>query len=143
MTLGQTFWLYQCAPAKVRGAIAESFENLYADSHRHRLPEKTINAKKLDTIYQRMRQFRNICAHDERLYCAHPHDRNASVWQLIQDFMFVVDKKRYQEFLQRVNSLVRDLRKDLSGYWDVVVREMGFTDFESEMSEYMSKIEKL
>lgn len=76
-------------------------------------------------------------------YCAHPHDRNASVWQLIQDFMFVVDKKRYQEFLQRVGSLVRDLREDLSGYWDVVVREMGFTDFESEMSEYMSKIEKL
>lgn len=57
--------------------------------------------------------------------------------------MFVVDKKRYQEFLQRVGSLVRDLREDLSGYWDVVVREMGFTDFESEMSEYMSKIEKL
>lgn len=143
MTLGQTFWLYQCVPAKVRGAIAESYENLYADSHRHRLPEKTISAKRLDAIYQRMRQFRNICAHDERMYCAHPHDRNASVWQLIQDFMFVVDKKRYREFLQRVGSLVRDLRKDLSGYWDVVVREMGFTDFESEMGEYMNKIEKL
>ncbi|WP_234356051.1 Abi family protein, partial [Bifidobacterium merycicum] len=143
MTLGQTFWLYQCAPAKVRGAIAESYENLYADSHRHRLPEKTISVKRLDAIYQRMRQFRNICAHDERLYCAHPHDRNATVWQLIHDFMLVVDKKRYQEFLQRVRSLVRDLRKDLSGYWDAIVREMGFTDFESEMSAYMSKIEKL
>ena len=57
--------------------------------------------------------------------------------------MFVVDKKRYQEFLQRVSSLVRNLRKDLPGYWDVIVREMGFTDFESEMSELMSKIEKL
>lgn len=129
MTLGQTFWLYQCVPAKVRGAIAESYENLYADSHRHRLPEKTISVKRLDAIYQRMRQFRNICAHDERLYCAHPHDRNASVWQLIQDFMFVVDKKRYQEFLQKICSLIGYLRKCLPGYWDVIVREMGFTDF--------------
>lgn len=143
MPLGQIFCLYQCVPAKVRGAIAESYENLYADSHKHRLPENTISVEKLDVIYQRMRQFRNICAHDERLYCARPHGWNASVWQLIQDFMFVVDKKRYQEFLQRVSSLVRNLRKDLPGYWDVIVREMGFTDFESEMSELMSKIEKL
>ena len=142
-TLGQTFWLYQCVPAKVRGAIAESYENLYADSHKHRLPKKTISEKKLDAIYQRMRHFRNICAHDERLYCAHPHDWNASVWQLIQDFMFVVDKKRYQEFLQKVRSLIGYLRKYLPGYWDVIVREMGFTDFESEMSELMRKIEKL
>ena len=86
---------------------------------------------------------RNICAHDERLYCARPHDRNASVWQLIQDFMLVVDKKRYQEFLQKICSLIGYLRKCLPGYWDVIVREMGFTDFESEMSELMSKIEKL
>ena len=57
--------------------------------------------------------------------------------------MFVVDKKRYQEFLQKVCSLIVDLREYLPGYWDVIVREMGFTDFESEMSELMRKIEKL
>ena len=74
----------------------------------------------LDKIYRRIKDFRNICAHDERLYCAHPHDRNITVFQLVKDLRLVTDKKRYLEFLQQLESLLMDLKQDIPEHIEVV-----------------------
>lgn len=86
---------------------------------------KEITSIHLDKIYRRIKDFRNICAHDERLYCAHPHDRNITVFQLVKDLRLVTDKKRYLEFLQQLESLLVNLEKDIPDYIGYVCCEMG------------------
>lgn len=86
LTLGQIYWFFQSQNILIRGSIARSFTVLYGDSHRHKTE---IDAQRIDKIYRRMKDFRNICAHDERLYCAHPHDSNNTVFQLVKDLRFV------------------------------------------------------
>ena len=133
LTLGQIYWFFQSQNILIRGSIARSFTVLYGDSHRHKTE---IDAQRIDKIYRRMKDFRNICAHDERLYCAHPHDSNNTVFQLVKDLRFVINKKRYLEFLQQFNSLPMHLGEDIPAYVDSVYREMGL-DFPRELHEWM------
>lgn len=124
LTLGQVYWFFQSQGSTIRGNIARSFTMLYGDSHRHGR-EIEITSMQLDKIYRRIKDFRNICAHDERLYCAHPHDRNITVFQLVKDLRLVTDKKRYLEFLQQLESLLMDLKQDIPEHIDYVCSEMG------------------
>lgn len=89
-----------------------------------------ITSIQLDKIYRRIKDFRNICAHDERLYCAHPHDRNITVFQLVKDLRLVTDKKRYLEFLQQLESLLVNLEKDIPDYIGYVCCEMGLQNLD-------------
>lgn len=125
LTLGQTYWFYQIQVPEVRKNIAISFTKLYCDSHRHNLD---ITSSKLDKIYRRIKDFRNICAHDERLYCAHPHDDNATLCQLIKDLQFVMDKQRYMEFLQHVQTLVETICGKLPECETGILQQMGFEE---------------
>lgn len=136
LTLGQIYWFYQSQNSEVRRNIAVSFTGLYDDSHRRPLE---VTSQILDKIYRRIKDYRNICAHDERLYCAHPHDRNINVFQLIQDLRYVIDKRRYVEFLQRVLSLIEAVRHKLPDYSSGIIAEMGLVG-ESELNEYLERI---
>ena len=147
LTLGQIYWFYEALPSSVTGEIADSFTGLYNDSHKHRLPDnKRITTDRIDKIYRRIKDYRNICAHDERLYCAHPHDANVTIFQLVKDLRWVIDKKRYLEFLQRFNSLVMSLEEDVADDAYEIIREMGFsrdTEFSVQFTEYQQQMEKL
>ncbi|MGO5068815.1 Abi family protein [Bifidobacterium catenulatum] len=127
LTIGQVYWFFQAQNSIVRGNISRSFTALYKDSHRH---GEEITSIQLDKIYRRIKDFRNICAHDERLYCAHPHDRNITVFQLVKDLRLVTDKKRYLEFLQSLESLLVKLRKNIPNHFDYVCSEMGLQDLD-------------
>lgn len=122
LTLGQIYWFFQSQRTEIRANIARSFTSLYADSHKHKTE---VTSQRLDKIYRRIKDYRNICAHDERLYCAHPHDANITIFQVTQDFRFVTDKQRYLEFLQSLNSLLMHLQKDIPSYFDVICNSMG------------------
>lgn len=122
LTLGQIYWFFQSQRTEIRANIARSFTSLYADSHKHKTE---VTSQRLDKIYRRIKDYRNICAHDERLYCAHPHDANITIFQVTQDFRFVTDKQRYLEFLQNLNSLLMHLQKDIPSYFDVICNSMG------------------
>ncbi|MBW3095199.1 Abi family protein [Bifidobacterium sp. 64T4] len=126
LTLGQMYWFFQAQDNVVRGNIARSFTALYRDSHKQ---GKEITSIQLDKIYRRIRDFRNICAHDERLYCAHPQSKNITVFQLVKDFAFVIDKKRYIDFLQSLESLLKNLEKSIPDYMGSVYSEMGLQDY--------------
>lgn len=76
LTLGQIYWFFQSRRTEIRANIARSFTSLYANSHKHKTE---VTSQRLDKIYRRIRDYRNICAHDERLYCARPHDANITI----------------------------------------------------------------
>ena len=135
LTLGQMYWFFQSQKTEARANIARSFTALYADSHKH---DVEVTSQRLDKIYRRIKDYRNICAHDERLYCAHPHDLNITVFQLAQDLRFVTDKQRYLEFLQGFDSLLMRLRDDIPVYFDAVCKEIGMAypnDLHSDMQQ--------
>ena len=136
LTLGQMYWFFQSQKTEARANIARSFTALYADSHKH---EIEITSQRLDKIYRRIKDYRNICAHDERLYCAHPHDSNITVFQLAKDLQFVTDKQRYLEFLQGFDSLLMQLREDIPHYLDAVCVEIGL-HYPDELHLFMQQI---
>ena len=136
LTLGQMYWFFQSQKTEVRANIARSFTALYADSHKHGVE---VTSQRLDKIYRRIKDYRNICAHDERLYCAHPHDSNITVFQLAKDLQFVTDKQRYLEFLQGLDSLLMHLREDIPAYFDVVCAEIGM-QYPDNLHSFMQQI---
>ncbi|MEE1296816.1 MAG: Abi family protein [Bifidobacterium sp.] len=138
LTIGQIYWFFQALTMQDRGTIARRFTDLYAQSHKTAVE---INSARLDTVYRRVKDFRNICAHDERLYCAHPHDKNATAFQLVRDLRFLTTKPRYLEFLQQLRSLLAKLDDKIPGRMDYVYASMGSSGL-AELDDYMEEIRK-
>lgn len=60
----------------MRNSIAKSFSDLYSVTHEI---DKRISPRRLRLAYDYIKDFQNICAHDERLFCARvspSHDVN-------------------------------------------------------------------
>ena len=112
------------------------FESLYASSHRKK---RRITSGKLDSVYSRVKNFRNICAHDERLYCARPFGDNNSFAQLATDLELLLTKQRHREFLQRVESLMLGLERDLPGHAGQIFSAMGVVSIDRHQ-KYMDSI---
>lgn len=138
MSIGQVTTFYRVMSHAERGAVARQFESLYAESHRKSI---TITSAKLDSIYSRIKNFRNICAHDERLYCARPFGRNNSLFQLMQDLQLVLTKKDHREFLQQIESLMLYVTKKLPGIAAQVFESMGVGSLE-DYRAYMDSLRR-
>lgn len=99
LSSGQTVWFFQVQSPAVRLAVAESFIGLYADTHDGL---RCITIKRLDSIFNRLVFYRNLCAHDERCYCARYDGRaNENVYQAIGDLGYLLDKDDYLELFGR------------------------------------------
>ena len=92
-----------------------------------------------DTVYKPFKNFRNICAHDERLYCARPFGDNNSFAQLATDLELLLTKQRHREFLQRVESLMLGLERDLPGHAGQIFSAMGVVSIDRHQ-KYMDSI---
>lgn len=104
LSFGQTVWFFQVQSPAVRLAVAESFTGLYADTHDR---PRRITIKRLDSIFNRLVFYRNLCAHDERCYCARYDGRaNENVYQAIGDLGYLLDKDDYLELFGRFSALV-------------------------------------
>lgn len=136
MTIGQVTNFYRVMGSEARGAVARQFESLYASSHRKK---RRITSGKLDSVYSRVKNFRNICAHDERLYCARPFGDNNSFAQLATDLELLLTKQRHREFLQRVESLMLGLERDLPGHAGQIFSAMGVVSIDRHQ-KYMDSI---
>lgn len=76
LMLGQAFKFFEFQPESMRNSIAKSFSDLYFETHE---VHKRISPRRLRLAYDHIKDFRNICAHDERLFCARvspSHDVN-------------------------------------------------------------------
>lgn len=138
MTMGQLTSLFRVMTQEDRASVARYFEGLYGASHSG---EVQIPPRKLDTIYRRIKDFRNICAHDDRLYCAKPYNLNNSFFQLVQDLRIVTVKQRYLEFLQQTESLMMRVKKEIPSQAAAIISAMGVNGL-GEFRDYMDQVRK-
>lgn len=139
LTLGQALWFYQKIPDDIRNSIADGFSLLYESTHDR---PRRITTRRLERIYTRLTYFRNICAHDERLYCSHRDGRtNESVYQAMQDLGYVMDSDRYALFLIETAGLLHELHKRLPDQYEGICRLMGMNDTGKPLSVLMDMFE--
>lgn len=140
MTFGQVNWFYRTGAAKFRGAVRTSLEQNYA-ANGHKT-ECTLDTDNLDARLGRIKDFRNICAHDERLYCARPRGRaNNTLFQCIQDLHWMMDKPSHLELLQKIESLITHLSKVLPRHMDGILAGIGVPSMAGYL-DYMDKVRK-
>lgn len=88
MTLTQAYKFFDFQPEPMRNRIARRFSELHAQTHE---PPARISPKALGDAYGHIKDFRNICAHDERLYCARvDKSQSTGLSRLMGDFYLVL-----------------------------------------------------
>ncbi len=111
LTLGQAFKFYDYQPESTRNAVAKSFSALYEETHDE---EARISPRALRLAYDHIKDFRNICAHDERLYCARVSpSKDVRLDRLIDDLKIVLTREEHDRMRREVASLVIRLANDL------------------------------
>lgn len=127
LMLGQTFKFYEYQNESMRNYIAKGFSELYGESHG---VERKISQRRLRLAYDHIKDFRNICAHDERLYCARVspgHD--VTFADMLADLELVLPKDDNSRMQGEVIGLLHDMMTDLGGRTAaMVLNEMGVTD---------------
>ncbi|WP_294438955.1 Abi family protein [uncultured Slackia sp.] len=133
MTLGQAFKFYEFQNESMRNAIAKHFSMLYADTHD--VPVR-ISERQLRLAYDHIKDFRNICAHDERLYCARVSpSKDVSISGVISDLGLILPKDENLRMVKSVGTLLLDIANDLKtvGLRDVL-DAMGMESIEKTLS---------
>lgn len=127
LMLGQVFKFYEYQNESMRNYIAKGFSELYDESHG---VEMKISHRRLRLAYDHIKDFRNICAHDERFYCARVspgHD--VTFADMLADLELVLPKDEHARMQGEVVSLLHDMMTDLGGETATVVLDgMGVTD---------------
>lgn len=127
LMLGQVFKFYEYQNESMRNYIAKGFSELYAESHDSVVK---ISPKRLRVAYDHIKDFRNICAHDERLYCARVspgHD--VTFADMMKDLELVLTRDEHTRMQGEVINLLHDMMKDLGGDTALsVLHGMGISD---------------
>lgn len=133
LMLGQAFKFYCFQPESIRNEIAKVFSSLYANDHEK--PIK-ISHRRLRLAYDHIKDFRNICAHDERFYCARvAPSRDMAVADLVKDMQLVLPKESFVEFLAKYAGMLVNLSKDLGpDVLNKVLKEMKVESIDSAFS---------
>lgn len=90
-----------------------------------------ITIKRLDSIFNRLVFYRNLCAHDERCYCARYDGRaNENVYQAIGDLGYLLDKDDYLELFGRFSALVARATSAMPSRRQAILSAMGVRERE-------------
>lgn len=112
MTLGQAFKFYCFQPEAIRNAVAKTFSDLYAACHTEPV---FISQKRLRLAFDHIKDFRNICAHDERLYCARVSpSADVAIGDVVKDLRLVLSEAEYSDFLAECMAMVSALSEDIN-----------------------------
>lgn len=100
LSLTQAFKFYSFQPESSRFHISKRFQALHDETH---LSKQRITHEKLRRAYDHIKDFRNICAHDERLYCARV-DKSLSTRfrNVMTDMQMVLTASQYQKLTSDV-----------------------------------------
>lgn len=111
LMLSQIFKFYDFQPESMRNAIAACFSGLYTESYSEAIK---ISPKRLRLTYDHIKDFRNICAHDERLYCARVSpSKSIRFADMLTDLKLVLSRDEFSKAQNDVLNLVAELMKDL------------------------------
>lgn len=112
MTLGQSFKFFDFQNESMRNSIARHFSETYAETHEK--PER-ISQRKLRLAYDHVKDFRNICAHEERLYCARVSPaKDVTISDAISDLGLLLPKDEDLRMVREVVTLILGIANDLS-----------------------------
>lgn len=127
MMLGQAFKLFDYQDESSRNEIAKTFSRLYAETH---ASPKAVSPRRLRLAYDHIKDFRNICAHDERLYCARAApSRDVTFAAMLDDLELVLTRDAWSRMLREVMGLLMGLTNDIdAGCARQVVAGMGIED---------------
>ncbi|MCI9495802.1 MAG: Abi family protein [Adlercreutzia mucosicola] len=112
MTLGQTFKFYCYQTESMRNKIAKGFAVLYELSYGEKI---NISPRRLTQAHDHIKDFRNICAHEERLYCARVspgHD--ISVVDVLSDLQLVLPKDETTRLTNDILDLLTSIEEDMA-----------------------------
>lgn len=130
LMLGQAFKFYEFQPESMRNSIAKSFSDLYSETHE---VDKRISPRRLRLAYDHIKDFRNICAHDERLFCARvspSHDVN--LVGVLSDLELVLTEDDYKMLRRNILLDALKLSDELSNDASAkVLFAMGVNDLPS------------
>lgn len=100
LSFGDIFKFYDFQKESMRNLIAKSFSDMYRETHPG---EKRIYAERLRIAFDHMKDFRNICAHDERLYCARVSPaKDITFAHVLTDLELVLTREEYRELQKQV-----------------------------------------
>lgn len=127
LSLGQAFKFYDYQPESMRNAIARQFTNLYNETHSKK---ERIHDRRLRLAFDHIKDFRNICAHDERLYCARVSpSKDVSLADVLKDLGLVLTKQENARMSSEVMGLIIGIANDLDKEL-VLFDEMGIASVE-------------
>lgn len=112
LMFGQAFKFYSFQTQGMRNRVAKSFSALYSESHG---APKRINPESLGLAYDHIKDFRNICAHDERFYCSRVSKaQDITVRDLCRDLELVLTKEDHASLLRDAYRHVRAVESKVS-----------------------------
>ena len=126
LSLTQAFKFYTNQTEAVRFAIAQDFQRMHRDAFGSRA--RRITHRSLQDAYDHIKDFRNVCAHDERLYCARvDKSKSTNLRRLLSDMRLVLNAEQCRSL---ENGITRCLDFASESIHTVsereIVREMGF-----------------
>lgn len=104
LMFGQIFKFFEFQKEPMRNSIARSFSGLYNETHDR---EIKIYDRGLNLAYSHVKDFRNICAHDERLYCARVSpSQDTSFADVVSDLGLLLTKDEDVKMINSVKDLI-------------------------------------
>ena len=88
LSLGQAFKFYTFLDESTRFAIAQRFQEMHREAREDRA--RRITHESLRRSYDHIKDFRNICAHDERLFCAKVDKSKSTNFRRLMADMYAV-----------------------------------------------------
>lgn len=133
MTLGQAFKFYCYQNESMRNRIAKGFAELHQQSYGKKI---SISPKRLKRAYDHIKDFRNICAHEERLYCARVSPaRDVPVIAVLPDLRLVLSKGDADQLTSDMISLLTNIGNDMDGVSFLkLMSSMGFGNIQELMT---------
>ncbi|WP_180326741.1 Abi family protein [Raoultibacter phocaeensis] len=125
-SLGMIFKFFTFQKESMRNEIARYFSTLYETTHG---VKKRFNPEQLRLAYDHIKDFRNICAHDERLYCARVSpSKDVSLSNVIDDLSDIMQVDEMVEMRTEVSRLILGVIRDTpSLISESLLKTMGFS----------------
>ncbi len=88
LSLGQAFKFYTFLDESARFAIAQRYQAMFDEMHGKRVIR--ITHQTIRSSYDHVKDFRNICAHDERLFCARVDKSQSTDFKRLMQDMYAI-----------------------------------------------------
>ena len=111
LDLGKAFRFYDYLPESIRFSIARRFQALYAGTH---FEDKRITHKDLKNAFDHIKDFRNRCAHDERLYCARIGKSGSTKFKgVIDDQELVLTAEQFSCLTKGITNIITETKSTI------------------------------